>query len=695
MTMRSLVKYAFCVLAAVISISAAGAGMPALMRLDIKDGKVIAEIPKSLLGCRLMMATRIEQTSDSGEGLSGQLSDNCISLVLSVEGKELVITMPQTNTLMEESSAPGVWKRYKVTTFKNDSTAVVDLTDLFQTQYSQLHTFPVKAYNSMGGQVRRVHKIQKDKSRFLSTDVRDSLASVLCDFYYKMDGYVMGMMKISGDYSVRAQVRKMLFLPPASSDFPAMKADPAVTANTYQRRTIPGPTQPVASTDYIRRWRVEPSDSAAWEAGEKVAPVRPIEFCLDTLIPENWVPYVKEGILAWNQAFEHAGFTSVIQVKEMPSEASFFSASPYLSRVIFAPSGMEQLETGDLYDSETGEIFSAQIGIHSNFIKNQHMELLKDQAAINPTVRLQNLPDSIAGRLVQHSVMKAVGKALGLREVTNRNKIALERMDLQNIVPEEYERKALAWIYGPSSCRSAETAIALAELLLPSNVGYFDELDQWTSNQKELFANLFDFFPDATTEFLVSLVTGVQDQYAKNIVKLLRFIGGSQKSADGKIIPYPSDLQSRAVKDVISHIKDIDWFKSVPEGRLPYGTNEFIGDVYRTNIFESLLKRYDGIKSAALSMVSGGYAPETFLKDISMEVFGSGRAAKTRLMPIEMVWQNTYVDFVTGKAAEDRACYKALLALRQQISEASVSARGEVADHYAYLLFAVDKKLNE
>ena len=210
--MRSLLKSVFCVLAAVISISVAAADVSALMRLDLKDGKVIAQIPKSSLGRRLMMATRIEQTSDSGEGAAGQLSDNCIPIVFSISGKELLIDIPLANSLEGDAATPSVWKSYKVTSFGKDSIATVDLTELFQTQYSQLHTFPVNAYNSMGGQVRRVHTLQKDKSRFLSVDVRDSVASVLCDFYYKMDGYVMGMMKIAGDYSVRSTVA-MLSLP--------------------------------------------------------------------------------------------------------------------------------------------------------------------------------------------------------------------------------------------------------------------------------------------------------------------------------------------------------------------------------------------------------------------------------------------------------------------------------------------------
>ena len=135
---------ALSMLVAVIPISVAGSSVSAFMRLDLKEGKIMAEIPKSLIGSRLLMATRIEQTSDSGEGLAGQLSDNCIPMVFSLEGKELIISIPMYHTLVKDSATPGVWKRYKVQSFKSDSTAVVDLTDLFHTQYSQLHTFPVK-----------------------------------------------------------------------------------------------------------------------------------------------------------------------------------------------------------------------------------------------------------------------------------------------------------------------------------------------------------------------------------------------------------------------------------------------------------------------------------------------------------------------------------------------------------------------
>ena len=669
MTIRSLIKLMLCMLATAISFAAAGADASALMRLDLKDGKVIAEIPQSLLGCRLMMATRIEQTSDSGEGAAGQLSDNCIPIVFSLEEKELLITIPLANSLLGDSAAPGIWKSYKVNSIKPDGAVVVDLTDLFSTQYSQLHTFPVKAYNSMGGQVRRVHTMQKDKSHFLSTEVRDSVASVLCDFYYKMDGYVMGVMKIAGDYSVRAQVRKMIFLPSTDENFTKLPVNPSVAVNSLQERSIDNPAQAVNTTDIVRRWRIQPSDSLAWKAGEQVEPVRPIVFYVDTLMPENWRPYVQEGILAWNETFAKAGFKSVIKVQDFPSDPTFFSASPYLSRVIFAPSGMEEVEVGDLYDPQTGEIFSAQICVHSNFIKKQHYELMKLSMDANPAVYCEDLPDSIAGELVRLSVMKAVGKALGLRNISQKDRIALETIDLEQTAPGKYEQNAIAWLYGPDSKFTEEEV---------SNLEYFDALDKWTETQKLLFADIFNYFPGASDDFVASVVSGIQDQYAKNIVKLFQFVNTSDTA---------KDIKSRAVKDVIAHLKDMDWFKSVPKGRLPYSTNEFIADVYRTNIFRNLLDRYSRVKK--------DYGTDAFLNDISSEIFGTGKSAKTTLMPIEMVWQNAFVDYVSGKMTDDMACYNAVRSLRSKIYNASLSAKGEVADHYTYLLFVVDKKLNE
>ena len=59
---------------------------------------------------------------------------------------------------------------------------------------------------------------------------------------------------------------------------------------------------------YIRRWRLEPSDSSAYFRGELVEPKKPIVYYLDPATPEKYRSYIIKGIEDWNVAFEEAGF---------------------------------------------------------------------------------------------------------------------------------------------------------------------------------------------------------------------------------------------------------------------------------------------------------------------------------------------------------------------------------------------------
>src|SRR5262249_29686277 len=67
---------------------------------------------------------------------------------------------------------------------------------------------------------------------------------------------------------------------------------------------------------FINRYRLEKQDPAA--AVSK--PVKPITFYLSQEVPELWRPYIKQGIEAWNEVFERAGFRDAIVVKQAPSE---------------------------------------------------------------------------------------------------------------------------------------------------------------------------------------------------------------------------------------------------------------------------------------------------------------------------------------------------------------------------------------
>ena len=79
--------------------------------------------------------------------------------------------------------------------------------------------------------------------------------------------------------------------------------------------------QGVRPERYIRRYRLEPKDTAAFLRGELVEPVKPWVWYIDPATPEEWVPFFEAGILEWNGAFEDAGFKNAIQVRRAPTEA--------------------------------------------------------------------------------------------------------------------------------------------------------------------------------------------------------------------------------------------------------------------------------------------------------------------------------------------------------------------------------------
>lgn len=721
--MRRVVAIMVVLFSVVASAGASsGTSVPSPMLLELSDGKIMARIPSSTLGQRVIMASVIEMTSDSGEGAAGRLSDNCVPLIFTLSDRHLVVSRPADISVRD--AVAGDWKRYAVKDVLPDGTVVADVTDLFESQTPGLFTFPENSYNSMGGQVRIEHKLVKDKSSFLQAGTEDGMASVLCDFFYEMDGYVMGVMKVAGDYSLRAKVRKMLFFSEEKAPLPKLKTDPRVGVCSVAGLEIGDDFLPVDSKSLVKRWRISPSDSLAWLQGKVVAPERQIAFYVDSLVPEQWKKYVCEGVLVWNDAFRQAGFRDVLKVEDVP-------ASPYSSRIIFVPGAMDEVDVTHLYDSGSGEIFSSQICLSSGLMKKYSMELIRCTAASLPEVRCSDLPDSLSGQLVRTAVMQAVGKALGLTEnalasysypvdslrspsFTAEYGITASVMEqvvfnyiadhqdvrsgarLWNTKPGPYDCFALSWLYGPPAARSEQRmSEAAADPMLrwkpfPSredpdvargDLGDdpFFALDRWTSAQKELFANLFDWFAEEDTEFIASLVSSVTDQYARHIVRILQYVGSDR----------PASVQSRAVKDVVARLRDMEWFRAVPPGKLPYGSNEFIADVYRTNIFNSLLKRH-----ARVSSEISPYGESEFVKDLSETVF-TGQLRLEEMMPIEMVWQDAFIRFLGERALSSSACLQGLLRLRPQILDLSRRASGELADHYSYLLFITDRYLDK
>jgi hypothetical protein len=76
----------------------------------------------------------------------------------------------------------------------------------------------------------------------------------------------------------------------------------------------------------IVRWRLEPSDTAAYLRGELVEPVRPIVYYMDPAIPEPYRTAFMEGGLWWNEIFEAAGWRNAFRIEALPEGADAMDA---------------------------------------------------------------------------------------------------------------------------------------------------------------------------------------------------------------------------------------------------------------------------------------------------------------------------------------------------------------------------------
>ena len=68
---------------------------------------------------------------------------------------------------------------------------------------------------------------------------------------------------------------------------------------------------------YVNRWRLERGE----QAGDRWRPVEPIVYYIDHNVPDEYRPWFKEGVEAWNEAFEAAGWEGAIVAADLPEGA--------------------------------------------------------------------------------------------------------------------------------------------------------------------------------------------------------------------------------------------------------------------------------------------------------------------------------------------------------------------------------------
>ncbi|MEE4208955.1 MAG: zinc-dependent metalloprotease [Parvularcula sp.] len=118
--------------------------------------------------------------------------------------------------------------------------------------------------------------------------------------------------------------------------------------------------------DLINRWRLVKKDPEA----DLSEPVTPITWWIENTTPLEIRDTIKEGVLAWNEAFEKAGFKNAVEVKVQPDDAEWdagdirynvlrWTSSPIPPFGGYGPS---------FTNPRTGEILAADVMLEYSFI---------------------------------------------------------------------------------------------------------------------------------------------------------------------------------------------------------------------------------------------------------------------------------------------------------------------------------------
>lgn len=175
--------------------------------------------------------------------------------------------------------------------------------------------------------------------------------------------------------------------------------------------------QKAAARRYITRWKLEPKDPAAYRRGELVEPVKPIVYYIDPATPEEWRPYLKQGVNDWQKAFEKAGFKNAILAKDAPSKAEDPDWSPEdvrYSVIRYVATDIQNAMGPHVHDPRTGEILESDIIWYHNVMNLLRNWFFIQTAAVNPDAQKVKFKKELMGELIRFVAAHEVGHTLGL-----------------------------------------------------------------------------------------------------------------------------------------------------------------------------------------------------------------------------------------------------------------------------------------
>ena len=383
------------------------------------DDKWFFEVPDSLVGRDILLVTRVAAVPANFPGFLSAGTSIGERVVRWERQGERMLLRTETFDAVADDSLPiarsvasnnlgAILGSFPVQAFSKDSAAVVvDITDFFSTD--------VPAVSGLGPAERRTFQVRRlDPARSFINTVRSFPLNVEVRQTQTFEAAEPPSDREAGTLSL--EVRQSLVVLPRDPMRPRY-ADQRIGFFEIERVNYGLDAQKAATQDFIRRWRLEPKDPAAYARGELVEPVKPIVYYLDPATPARWRPYVRQGVNDWAKVFEKAGFRNAIMAKDPPTPTEDPEWDPEdirYSVVRWAASLVRNAVGPSTTDPRTGEIIESDITWYHNHMRSYRNRLFIETGAANPAVRSLDMPEELMGETMRQVITHEVGHALGL-----------------------------------------------------------------------------------------------------------------------------------------------------------------------------------------------------------------------------------------------------------------------------------------
>ncbi len=370
------------------------------------DDKLFFEIPRSEFGAEMRMIARaVESTLQAPGGFFGGGAQGLIRW--EHRGDHVVLRERSYNVTADSSdniyrqvsgfqNGP-VIMRFDVAAYNPaDSAVVIDVTDLFLT------------YKSEMGQVQGT---SKDRSWF--EHVAPFARNVEVEATITGNTRPPGAPQTAQPSSQTVRMHWSMLKLPDVPMMPRLEDDRVGYISTsyydFSSRKHESELKRI-----IHRFKLVPSDTAAFRRGELVEPVEPIIYWIDPATPEWMKPWVKVGVDKWNVAFEAAGFRNAIRGEYAPADDPDWSIYDLRHSIIYwRPSTVANATGGQITDPRSGQILKGEVNMYHNIMDLQQRWYFVQVSPLDPRAQVLPMPDSLMGRLVEYVVTHEIGHSIG------------------------------------------------------------------------------------------------------------------------------------------------------------------------------------------------------------------------------------------------------------------------------------------